>query len=126
VGDLFEAGATWLAGQLKQHASQEVTYSRGGGSVVLRATAGPQPLRLTGQYGAVTVEWSNTDWVIPAADLVIGGQQATPEPGDKIRRVMGGVVYVFEVLAPRGEPVWRYSDAHRAMIRVHTKQVGVE
>ena len=32
----------------------------------------------------------------------------------------------YEVLAPNGEPVWRWSDPYRTALRVHTKHTGGE
>jgi len=33
---------------------------------------------------------------------------------------------VHEVMAPGDEPNWRFSDAGRSLLRVHTKQTDVE
>ena len=38
MADLLADGAAWLAGQLKSHASQAVTYERGVDTVAVQAT----------------------------------------------------------------------------------------
>ena len=54
---------------------------------------------------------------IPAADL-----PEEPVKGDAV--VWRGRIY--EVLAPHGEPCWRWSDAYHVMKRVHTKETEEE
>ena len=43
-----------------------------------------------------------------------------PEKGD-VSWCDGGE---YEVLAPNGEPVWRWSDPHRTAMRIHAKHTG--
>jgi hypothetical protein len=64
--------------------------------------------------------------LIQPADLVIAGSQVLPERGDTIRETQNGNVYIYEVMAPGSEPHWRWSDPHRKLLRIHTKQIGIE
>jgi len=124
--DLLRTGSDWLAEMLKEHASRPVAYRRGAEEVSLQATIGRTLLKLNDGYGGVRMEWTDRDFLIHAADLVLGGNAVLPERGDLIRETQGGKVFVYEVMAPGKEPAWRWSDVFRKVLRVHAKQVGVE
>ena len=124
--DLLQSGQVWLADQLHEHVATEVTYRRGSDEVTLRATIGRTLLKLDDGYGGVRMVWTDRDYLIRAADLVLGGTPAKPQRGDQIREVFGEMTLVYEVLAPGKEPPWRWADPHRQMFRVHTKQVASE
>lgn len=124
--DLLHDGQAWLTDQLQEHAATEVTYRRGGEEVTVRAVIGRTLLKLDDGMGGVRMEWTDRDYLIRATDLVLGGSPASPQRGDQIREVVGGSTLVFEVLAPEGEPPWRYADPHRQMFRLHTKQIATE
>ena len=126
MSDLLQVGSDWLAGQLKTHASRPVVYRRGTHAVTVQATVGRTLLKLDDGYGGVRMEWTDRDFLIHAADLVLGGSPTLPERGDVIRETQSGKVFVYEVMAPGGEPPWRWSDVYRKVLRIHTKQVGVE
>ena len=83
-------------------------------------------LKLADGYGGTRMEWTDRDYLISAAKLVLGGVQVEPQAGDQIRETVGDAVHVYEALAPGGEPAWRWSDPHRRMLRVHAKHVGTE
>ena len=122
--DLLEVGAKWLTGKLKDHASRAVLYQRGDEQVSLQATIGRTLLKLDDGSGGVRMEWTDRDFLIPAADLVLGGSVTLPRRGDRIREMAGDGELVYEVLAPGGEPPWRWSDHHRQRLRIHTKQIA--
>lgn len=124
--DLLETGQQWLADQLKTHASRSVVYVRGIEQVVVPATIGRTLLKLDDGYGGVRMEWTDRDFLISAADLLLAGNAATPERGDRIRETVGAQILVFEVMAPGKEPPWRWSDPFRKMLRIHTKHVATE
>jgi hypothetical protein len=124
--ELLRTGSDWLADQLKEHASRLVVYRRGGDEVAVQATVGRTLLKLDDGYGGVRMEWTDRDFLIHAADLVLAGNPTLPERGDIIRETQGGKVFVYEVMAPGGEPPWRWSDVYRKVLRIHAKQVGVE
>ena len=124
--DLLHFGSDWLADKLKEHASRPVVYRRGTSEVTVAATLGRTLLKLDDGFGGVRLEWTDRDFLIPAADLVLDGQAVLPERGDQVREVQAGKTFVFEVMAPGSEPPWRWSDAFRKLLRIHAKQVGVE
>ena len=125
MADMLEQGASWLAGMLKQHASRSVTYVRGAESVELSATLGLTTYEVADEFGTV-VEAKATDFIVPAADLVLAGQKAQPEPGDRIRVTFGDEVHVFEVMDLGGAGHWRPSDPYGHTLRIHTKLVDTE
>ncbi len=124
--DLLHFGLDWLGDQLKEHASRSVVYRRGGDEVPVQATIGRTLLKLDDGYGGVRMEWTDRDFLIHAADLVLGGNAVLPQRGDLIRETQGPTTFLYEVMAPGKEPAWRWSDVYRKMLRIHTKQVGVE
>ena len=123
--DLLARGAAWLDQQRSRHLTRTVTYLRGGDSVDLPATIGQTTFEQADEYGVIRRTQSR-DYLISAADLVLGGAQEQPRAGDRIRETSGAQVFLYEVMAPGGEPPWRYSDPHRKTLRIHTKFVGME
>jgi hypothetical protein len=81
-------------------------------------------LKLDDGMGGVRMEWTDRDYLIRVEDLALGGSPAPPQRGDQIREVVGSEMLVYEVLAPGGEPPWRWADPHRQMYRIHTKQIA--
>jgi hypothetical protein len=126
LSHLLQWGQQWLNSQLEKHASREVVYQRGAGSVTVRATIGRTLLRLDDGYGGVVMQWTDRDFLIPSSQLVIDGQSILPERGDQIHEIQDGLRHTFEVLAPGREPHWKWSDLYRSLLRIHTKQVRVE
>ncbi len=124
--NLLQSGQEWLANQLKIHASSDVIYQRGAGQVSVQAIIGRTLLKLEDGYGGVHMEWTDRDFLIQPTDLVIAGLPILPERGDTIRETQSGKTYIYEVMAPGSEPPWRWSDPHRKLLRIHTKQIGVE
>lgn len=128
MADLIQTGMDWLGDQLRANVAQTVTYSRGPRSVSLSATLGSTAFRIGDPLGGTRIERTDRDFLIAVADLILGGLTVLPERGDEVRvtRADGATVDVYEVLAPGGEPVFRWSDSHRTTIRIHTKHVGTE
>ena len=96
--------------------ADDVTYSRDGAAKAVKAVVGRTVFRSTNDCG----NWVRTetrDFIIRTGELDI-----FPETGDVIE-FDGGE---YEVLAPNGEPVWRWSDPYRTALRVHTKHTGGE
>jgi hypothetical protein len=121
--NLLQTGSQWLGDQLLAHAATEVRYVRGLEQALVLATIGKTEYEIEDSAGAV-VRVQTRDYLIRAADLVLGGSPALPQPGDRIHETDGDATFVYEVLSPGTEPCWRYSDPHRRLLRVHTKQVG--
>lgn len=123
--DLLEHGAAWLEDQRTRHLSRMVTYLRGTDSVDIVATIGQTTFEQADEYGVVH-RTESRDFLVLAADLVLGGNATLPQAGDRIRETAGDQTFIYEVMAPGGEPPWRYSDPYRRTLRIHTKHVGME
>jgi hypothetical protein len=123
---LLEWGQSWLNSQLQQFASREVVYQRGVSTLAVQATVGRTLLKLDDGYGGVLLQWTDRDFLIRAEDLVIAGETILPQRGDRVHEVQSGVTYTYEVLAPGKEPVWKWSDLYRSLLRIHTKQIQVQ
>jgi hypothetical protein len=123
---LLEWGQSWLNNQLQQFASREVVYQREASTLTVQATVGRTLLKLDDGYGGVLLQWTDRDFLIRAEDLVIAGETILPQRGDRVHEVQSGVTYTYEVLAPGKEPVWKWSDLYRSLLRIHTKQIQVQ
>lgn len=123
--DLLDKGAAWLEDQRHQHLTRTVTYQRGTDTVELAATIGRTRFEQTDEDGLMH-QVEARDYLVRTQDLVLAGSQALPEAGDQIREADGDQVFVYEVMAPGGEPPWRYSDPQRRTLRIHTKHVRTE
>jgi len=125
--DEIELASKELNATLREHASQLVTYQRGANSVTLPARVTRTVMKFTDPVtGNLRVEWTDRDFIIDAADLVIAAVPTRPRRGDIIREARDGKIYVYEVLAPGNEPEWRWNDAYQQTYRVHCKLVRVE
>lgn len=125
MADLLKQGSDWLVDQMKANASSLVTYRRGSDSVAVQATIGRTVFELDQPLAEIGIaqRLESRDYLIQAADLVLAGEQTLPERGDQVEEVLAGTTLTYEVMAPRGEPHWRYSDDHRRLLRIHTKAV---
>jgi hypothetical protein len=123
---LLAWGQSWLNNQLQQFASREVVYQREASTLTVQATVGRTLLKLDDGYGGVLLQWTDRDFLIRAEDLVIAGETILPQRGDRVHEVQSGVTYTYEVLAPGKEPVWKWSDLYRSLLRIHTKQIQVQ
>ena len=126
MADMLRAGQGWLANHLKAHASCTVVYLRGANQTSVTAIVGRTLMKLEDGYGGVHMQWTDRDFLVPPEELVLAGSQILPERGDTIRETDNGKVYIYEVNAPGSEPPWRWSDPHRRLLRIHTKQIGIE
>lgn len=125
MADLLEWASAWLDGMRAKYLARTVTYCRGEESVEVQATLGRTVFEIADAYGVVEQSESR-DFLIPAADLVLGEAVTLPERGDRIRETHDGKVFVYEVMAPGKEPHYRFSDVYRRTLRIHTRQVAVE
>ncbi|MBN4052537.1 hypothetical protein JYT82_00320 [bacterium AH-315-K20] len=122
---MLEQGATWLDDQRHQHMTRAVTYVRGTATVVVQTTIGRTVFEQADEYGIVQ-KTESRDFLIRTADLVLAGQVTLPKCGDLVREAEGTTTFVYEVLSPGDEPVFRYSDPYRKTLRIHTKHIATE
>jgi hypothetical protein len=125
VADLLQQGAAWLEGMRHKHASRPVVYQRGAESVALSATVGRSVFQVVAADGLVE-QVERRDYLIRAADLVLGGAVVVPEVGDRIRETIGARVEVYEVMGAGQEKHFRPSDPDGLTLRIHTAHVGAE
>jgi hypothetical protein len=118
VVDLLENASAWLAGRRTKFLSRPVTYCRGADSVAVQATVGKTVFEVDDGSGVLET-FESRDYLVAAANLVLGGAAVKPQRGDRITD--GGKVY--EVMAPGKEDVFRFSDPYGVTLRIHTKQV---
>lgn len=112
---MLEQAAVWLENQRAGHLAVPVRYFRkGGGKMTLPAALGRTMFRAEDEYG-VTVRTESRDFLIAVSEL-----GCEPERGDRVE--YNGRSY--EVLAPNGEPCWRWSGTSHATYRIHTKETG--
>jgi hypothetical protein len=120
--DLLRDGLAWLDRQRERFLARPIRYRRGALEAVLLATIGRTVFRLdVGRGVAERIE--ARDYLISAASFAGFG---LPERGDRISEDADGQRHTHEVLAPGGEPPWRWSDPHRRCLRIHTKYLASE
>jgi len=125
VSDLLSSGGAWLAGVLRTHASQSITYRRGTDSVSIDATIGKTQWEAVSVHGILVEETESRDFLFSPSELVLGGQIVEPLRGDTIEEAQtDGTTHTYEVM-PFGadQRHFRYSDGRRTLLRVHTKLV---
>ena len=114
---MIEAAIDTLRAVQDELLASEAEYIRlGGGTKTVRAVPGRTVFRSVNDVGA-WIRIETRDFIVAASALA-----APPETGDVIR--FRGADY--EVLAPNGEPAWRWSDPYRTAYRIHTKHTGGE
>lgn len=123
--DLLEQASNWLEDQRTRHTSRMVAYVRGEQFAQLPATVGKTTFEVDDGYG-VLVRYESRDFLVLAVDLALSDVCVLPERGDRIRGTQGDKVFVYEVTAPGKEPCWRYSDAYRKTLRIHSKLIATE
>lgn len=123
---LFEDAMAELADAMQAEAAVTLVYHRGADSTTLvgKCWVGRTAFRIVDEKGS-RVEYSDRDFFIPCADLLINAVAVEPLEGDYITQVFANVEgnQDFELMAPDREPVWRYSDPQRTIYRLHTKRV---
>ena len=123
--DLLKVGSDWLQSQRAKFLTRNIVYVRDAELVEIPATVGKTIFRVDTGYGRLE-RLESRDYLVTASELILGGQVKLPEAGDCIRETDGPTVYVYEVMAPGNEPVYRYSDPYRKTLRIHTKLVSTE
>lgn len=123
--NMLEKASNWLETMRHRHTSVKVTYARDTLSEDMFATIGRTIFEVDSGHG-ILEKTDSRDFLILAQDLVLGGVRTLPERGDKVRETKGRTVWVYEVMAPGGQPHYRYSDPYRKTLRIHTKHVGTE
>lgn len=125
MSNLIQRASSWLHGMRAAHAATPIVYARGASSATIPATVGKTVFQVARAYGLFE-RTESRDYLVAVADLVLDGAPAIPRQGDRIKEGTEGGVEVYEVMAPGGEPHYRFSDPHRQVFRIHTKHIGTE
>lgn len=100
--------------QMASVAADVVYRPLGGEAISLKAVVGRTVFRSTDESGMWT-RVETRDFIVPKELLA-----SEPQVGDEVEFL--GCTY--EVLAPSGEPAWRWSDAFHTAYRIHAKHTG--
>jgi len=120
--DLLGNGLDWLERQRERFLARPVRYRRGSMDLPVPATVGRTLFRLAAGPGAHE-RIESRDFLIAATHLAA---LEPPQRGDRIVEEADGRRHTYEVLAPGGEPHWRWSDPNRRAYRIHTKHLSTE
>ena len=114
---MLEQASEWLEDQRLKELSVPAVYARRSGErIKVNVTLGRTLFRAENEYG-VTIRTESRDFLIAGSEL-----KHDPERGDSI--LHNG--FRYEVLAPNGEPVWRWAGTCRLTRRIHAKEIGEE
>ena len=112
---MIQSGIGHLRAIQMQSVASEVVYKRlEGEPLAVRAVVGRTVFRSTDADGIWT-RVETRDFIVPKELLPF-----EPQVGDEVEFL--GATY--EVLAPNGEPAWRWSDAFHTAYRIHAKHTG--
>ena len=112
---MIKSGIEALRAIQMANVASEVVYRRlGGEALSVKAVVGRTVFRSTDESGI----WTRVE----TRDFIVGKALIDFEPqvGDEIE-FLGST---YEVLAPSGEPAWRWSDAFHTAYRIHAKNTG--
>ena len=124
MANLLETGCQWLSDQIDEHLSSPVEYRRGSSTVLVQAGKAKTTFDLPSSNGMI-VAVESRDFLITASKLLLDGEQVLPLVGDRIIEDINGELRAYEVQNFGTERPYRFCDAHRIKLRVHTKYVGV-
>ena len=112
---MIQSGIAHMRAMQMQSVASEIVYKRlGGDALSVKAVVGRTVFRSTDVDGIWT-RIETRDFIVPKEFLA-----SEPQVGDEIE-FLGNT---YEVLAPAGEPCWRWSDAFHTAYRIHAKNTG--
>ena len=123
--NLLEQGSNWLEKKRHDYLSSPVNFVRGGESIPVNATLGRTEFDVSVDMG-ITEKYETRDFLVRREDLVILGERVNPKRGDRFHYHIEGQVFIYEVMAPGKEPVYRESDLFKKTLRIHTKLIEVQ
>lgn len=116
--DMLRTGAAWLADQLAENAAVTVTYVRQNTRIQVSATVSSSQFQAADGNGVVEV-WESRDYMVRVSDFPF----REPARGDRIIETVGDVTTTYEVVTPRGVPLFHYADAFRHSMKIHAVAV---
>lgn len=118
--------AAVLAGfrALRRKQGVPIVYRRQTESAELVGVLGVTLHDVADAQGVLTT-WESQDVLVEASQLVLGGTKTKPREGDEIHLTLEGEAIRLCVQFPDGgRPPFKYSDAYRQLMRIHTAQTG--
>lgn len=107
--NLMQKASRFIKAQEQKSLATTIDYN----GEIVKATVGKTVFKVDNAFGSAYIE--STDFLI-AVDAL----SEQPKKGDKI--FMGETEY--QVLAPQGQNVWRFSDFSHNIYRIHSKRIG--
>lgn len=118
---LFAESLSVINNTLKAVAGEQIVYGfsvihssgfiESSGTVSLTAVPTNSRFQMVNEVGSVIEELNIRDWLVQYEDL---GRY--PQLGDRI----SGSGYTYDISAPDGQEVWRWTDAHQTLMRIHS------
>lgn len=125
MGNALQEAVEWLNRIREQHAATTVEVYNGETTIEVPATVDRTNFRTFDEAGNY-IRYTERDFIIRADALVFAGVQRLPTRDWRIRLTTGLRHFTYQVSAPPGEQVFRYSDHAGVALRIHTKLLGVE
>lgn len=110
-------------GVAMQVAGVPVTYQRGSHSLSFNAVPTEERYTVPDEQGILS-EIHSRDYLVEAVKLAKGGTVFEPRAGDRIKEQIEGQWLTFEVFPVDRQRCFRYRDAGRQLLRIHTKRVA--
>jgi hypothetical protein len=111
-------------GVAMQMAGATVAYTRGSETIrALDAIPTEERYSVPNDMGIIQKIHSR-DYLVEASELTIGRVAIEPRAGDRIIETISGQSMTFEVFPVDGDRCFRYRDASRQTLRIHTKRVA--
>lgn len=125
---LLQHGLAVAASVLPGAAGGEtVTYYVGASSIEITAIPRRPENVLDIDTGKLLLGHEDLDWMVEAADLVMGGTAFLPAAGDRIVRTNAlGETETYEVRPRDNEDCWQRCDNQDVFYRIHSKRVDNE
>ena len=118
----FHSAALAAHNAISGHRGYDVVYARGQETAAITAVAGQSRVIVEDSAG-VSIRARRRDWLVRAADLVMGGEVVLPQVGDRVLLTVGEAVQVYEVQRLAGEGCYAASDDLGQVLRIHTRQI---
>jgi hypothetical protein len=119
--NVLEQGSEWLNDQMRSHASSLVIYRRGSNQVDILAEKGKTEFRVT--QNDMLIDVVSKDFLVSAAELVLGGERVIPQKYDIIVETIDGQETYFEVYPFGMEQPYRPCDSFGHRVRIHCRKV---
>ncbi|MHC2067627.1 hypothetical protein ACYFX5_09160 [Bremerella sp. T1] len=124
----FDDAIAWARGQIHDAAPSFIVYQTDSDSLALKATKGASEFQAEAGDD-FAAEDHTIDFLIDPTKLVAAGTPFKPKAGHEIHELDGeggNLVAKYRVTALPGVPPWTWSGQSRAMMRIHSRQIGDE